>query len=78
MSIKIELDRGLRSLPHSIYSHHFQLDPNTLQDLSTETKKEWLLLIRSAREANMDAPIDAFTSNDILREWVGLDPIGRT
>lgn len=39
---------------------------------------EWLLLIRSAREAQMDAPIDAFTNNDILREWIGLDPIGRT
>lgn len=78
LSIKIELDRGLRSLPRSIYSHHFQLDPDTLQDLSTETKKEWLLLIRSAREAHMDAPIDAFSNNDILREWIGLDPIGRT
>ena len=65
LSIKIELDRGLRSLPRSIHSHHFQLEPDTAQDLSTETKKEWLLLIRSAREAHMDAPIDAFTNNDI-------------
>ncbi|GFH50742.1 hypothetical protein CTEN210_07218 [Chaetoceros tenuissimus] len=78
LSIKIELSRGLRSLPRSIYSHHFRLDPNTIQDLSTETKKEWLLLIRSAREAHMDAPVDEFSHNDILREWIGLDPIKRT
>lgn len=78
LSIKIELNRGLRSLPRSIYSHHFRLDPNTIQDLSTETKKEWLLLIRSAREAHMDAPVDEFSHNDILREWIGLDPIKRT
>lgn len=78
LSIKIELDRGLRPLPRSIYSHHFRLDPDIIKDLSTETKKEWLLLIRSAREAHMDAPIDAFSHNDILREWIGLDPISRT
>lgn len=51
--------------------------PQHNSSLTTETKKAWLLLIRSAKEATIDAPIDGFSHNDILRELIGLDPIGR-
>lgn len=53
LSIDIELDRGFWALQRFIYSNHFRLDPNTIKDLSTETKPEWILLILSDREANI-------------------------
>ena len=76
-SIGLELRWGIRTLPPNIYATHFQYTHDEIMKLSVEDKKAWLLLIRSARELFMDAPIDEFTYNDLLREWVGLSPIGR-
>ena len=46
-------------------------------DWNIDDKKAWFLLIRSAREHYLDAPVDDFTCNDLMREWVGLSPVTR-
>ena len=51
---------------------------DTLFNNTTQKKKAWFLLIRSARELDDDTPMDNFTHDDFLREWVGLTPIGVT
>ena len=43
--------------------------------MAVDDKKDWFLLIRSARELHLDAPVDEFTCNDLLREWIGLSPM---
>ena len=76
-SMLTELDRGIRSLPLELYSQHFQHTDEEILSLDIDDKKAWFLLIRSARELYMDAPIDNFTCDDLLREWIGLSPIAR-
>ena len=74
-SITLELRRGVRTLPNNLYLHYFQYTEEEIMGLDVDDKKAWFLLIRSARELHLDAPVDEFTCNDLLREWIGLSPM---
>jgi hypothetical protein len=77
-AIVSEHRRGLRSLDKGKYGKFFRRNLDTLLKDTTQKKKAWFLLIRSARELVDDTPLDSFTHDDFLREWVGLTPIGVT
>ena len=71
-----EYCRGLRTLDRRKYGKFFRRSLDTLLADTTQNKKAWFLLIRSARGLEDDTPIDNFIHDDFLREWVGLTPIG--
>jgi hypothetical protein len=70
LSIKIEVDRGLRSLPISIAAYFYLF----------KNKKCLALPYAITRKANMDAPVDAFShmnmtyfvNGSVSVQWEGL------
>lgn len=44
--------------------------------MTSDNIKSWHLIIRQAREVRIVKPIDELSNNDILQEWIQLDPIG--
>ena len=57
---KSQLRRGLRNLPRSVYNNYFQIRSQGVPTMTTDSKKVWLLLIRSAREAYLIHQLTSF------------------
>ena len=65
---------GLHHFP-SNYSQYFSSLLPTLLSKPTRHKKLWFLLIRSGREScSTYNHIDEFSTNPVLRRWIGLAP----
>ena len=73
-SINKEWKIGLSELPMIEYSHMFRIKEKELMEKSIEGKKDWLLVVKLARELHEDKErvIDKFDKNEELREWIGL------
>ena len=76
-TIKNELNVGLSTLPMLEYRHMFRMKLTTILNKPMSWKKDWLATIKLARQVHEDknSPIDIFTNNNTLREWIGLDRI---
>ena len=73
------LDLGLARGPghlHRVYNRYFR-HPTlpALLESSVVAQKEWVLVIRSAREATDLFAYDAFAISPSLRAWIGLPPL---
>ena len=69
-----EWNIGLHNLPILEFSHLFRLKLDELMKKSTQSKKDWLLTVKSGRFLHNDngSPEDEFDTNPALRDWIGL------
>ena len=72
--IAAEWEVGLSDLPPFEFTHLFRIKKEKLMEKSIEGKKDWLAMVKMARELYEDRNIniDKFDSNQALREWIGL------
>ena len=63
--------KGIENLHRSLRAF-FSMSPTTISKLHSNQKLDWLRVIRLARERSNTSIIDEFTSDNSLREWVGL------
>ena len=63
--------KGIENLHRSLRAF-FRMSPTTISKLHHHQKLDWLRVIRLARERSNTSIIDEFTSDNSLREWVGL------
>jgi len=75
LSIEREHQEGASDLPN-VYLSYFTLPLPLLLLKPTQYLKRWFLVIRSGREAsNIPEIIDEFSTDESLRNWVGLKSI---
>jgi len=75
LSIEREHREGASELPN-VYLSYFTIPLPLLILKPTQYLKRWFLVIRSGREAcNIPEIIDEFSTDDSLRNWIGLKPI---
>ena len=66
---------GLSQLPMQEFSHFFRLKKEDMKKLSIDTKKDWLVTIKTARRLYDDINYkeDEFDTNEILSKWIDLE-----
>ena len=74
-AITSEFHRGLTDLP-TVYAPYFIHSLPLLLSKPSRYKKQWFLIIRSARESSTSyLPPDHFSTTASLRKWIGLTPL---
>lgn len=74
ISITIVLEEAYETC-RGVYNNYFQIRSQGVPTMTTDSKKVWLLLIRSAREAYVIHQLTSFPIV-IYSEQDGLDPLG--
>lgn len=73
-TIEKEWEYGLGKLPILEFSPFFRIKKDRLIAKSTESKKDWLATVKTARNLYQDTTTpDEFDTNITLRVWIGMD-----
>ena len=70
-AIKVELQRGLSTLDPLYYSY-FNINTQNIANMTTVEARNWLVLIRRAREAKGFIYQDRIAESKALQKWIGL------